>query len=26
VLLNVCMIGAALWGAPWLATQGVEPI
>ena len=26
VLLNVCMISAALWGAPWLATQGIEPI
>ena len=26
VLLNLCMISAALWGAPWLATQGIEPI
>ena len=26
VLLNVAMIGAAWWGAPWLAEQGVEPI
>ena len=26
VLLNVCMICAALWGAPWLATQGIAPI
>jgi len=26
VLLNVCMISAAVWGAPWLATQGIEPI
>ena len=26
VLLNICMISAALWGAPWLAAQGVEPI
>ena len=26
VLLNVCMISAAVWGAPWLAAQGVEPI
>ena len=26
VLLNVCMISAALWGAPWLATQGIAPI
>jgi putative peptidoglycan lipid II flippase len=26
VLLNVAMIGAAWWGAPWLATQGIEPV
>jgi putative peptidoglycan lipid II flippase len=26
VLLNVCMISAAVWGAPWLGAQGVEPI
>nr|WP_246316112.1 murein biosynthesis integral membrane protein MurJ [Tepidicella baoligensis] len=26
VLLNVAMIGAAWWGAPWFATQGWEPI
>ena len=26
VLLNVCMISAAIWGAPFLATQGLEPI
>ncbi len=26
VLLNLAMIGAALWGAPWLAQQGIEPI
>jgi putative peptidoglycan lipid II flippase len=26
VLLNVAMIGAAWWGAPWFATLGVEPI
>lgn len=26
VLLNVAMIGAAWWGAPWLAAQGVQPI
>lgn len=25
VLLNVAMIAAALWGAPWLE-QGIEPI
>ncbi len=26
VLLNLCMIAAAWWGAPWLEAQGVEPI
>ncbi len=26
VLLNLCMIAAAWWGAPWLQGQGVEPI
>ena len=26
VLLNLCMIAAALWGAPWFKTMGVEPI
>ncbi len=26
VLLNVAVIFAAWWGAPWLATRGVEPI
>ncbi|MCX7742729.1 MAG: murein biosynthesis integral membrane protein MurJ [Tepidimonas sp.] len=26
VLLNVAMIAAAGWGAPWLQQQGVEPI
>jgi putative peptidoglycan lipid II flippase len=26
VLLNLAMIAAAWWGAPWLATLGVEPI
>ena len=26
VLLNLCMIGAAWWGAPWLESRGVEPI
>jgi putative peptidoglycan lipid II flippase len=26
VLLNVAMISAAFWGAPWLKTQGIEPI
>ena len=26
VLLNVCMISAAVWGAPWLAAQGIAPI
>ncbi len=26
VLLNVAMIGAAWWGAPWFASQGWEPI
>jgi putative peptidoglycan lipid II flippase len=26
VLLNVAMIGAAGWGAPWFAAQGWEPI
>ncbi len=26
VLLNVAMISAALWGAPWFASLGIEPI
>jgi putative peptidoglycan lipid II flippase len=26
VLLNLAMIGAAAWGAPWFAARGVEPI
>ena len=26
VLLNLAMIGAAWWGAPWLGAQGVPPI
>ena len=26
VLLNLAMIGAAWWGAPWLGSQGVQPI
>ena len=26
VLLNFCMIGAAWWGAPFLAARGIEPI
>ncbi len=26
VLLNVCMIGSAWLGAPWLASRGIEPI
>ena len=26
VLLNVCMIGSAWLGAPWLSLQGIEPI
>jgi putative peptidoglycan lipid II flippase len=26
VLLNVAMVGAAWWGAPWLAARGLEPI
>ena len=26
VLLNLAMIGAAWWGAPWLAAHGVPPI
>jgi putative peptidoglycan lipid II flippase len=26
VLLNIAMIVAALWGAPWFARQGIEPI
>ncbi|MBZ0225638.1 MAG: murein biosynthesis integral membrane protein MurJ [Comamonas sp.] len=26
VLLNLSMIGAAWWGAPWLAARGIEPI
>ncbi len=26
VLLNLSVIAAAWWGAPWLATQGIEPV
>ncbi|GAB3184033.1 murein biosynthesis integral membrane protein MurJ [Hydrogenophaga aquatica] len=26
VLLNVAMIGAAAWGAPWFGSLGIEPI
>ena len=26
VLLNLAVIGAALWGAPWFAALGIEPI
>lgn len=26
VLLNVCMIAAAMWGAPWFKSMGLEPI
>ena len=26
VLLNLSVIGAAWWGAPWLESQGIEPI
>ncbi len=26
VLLNLCVIGAAWWGAPWLASAGIEPV
>jgi putative peptidoglycan lipid II flippase len=26
VLLNVAMIAAAIWGAPWFKTLGIEPI
>ncbi len=26
VLLNLCVIAAAWWGAPWFTTMGVEPI
>ncbi len=26
VLLNLCVIGAAWWGAPWLARKGIEPV
>ena len=26
VLLNVCVISAAWWGAPWLQTQGLQPV
>jgi len=26
VLLNVCMIGSAWLGAPWLSSRGIEPI
>lgn len=26
VLLNVCLMAAAYWGAPWLSAQGIEPI
>ncbi len=26
VLLNICWIVAALWGSPWFASKGIEPI
>jgi putative peptidoglycan lipid II flippase len=26
VLLNLCMISAALWGAPWFERMGIQPI
>ncbi|MET0311853.1 MAG: murein biosynthesis integral membrane protein MurJ [Burkholderiaceae bacterium] len=26
VLLNLCMIAAAWWGAPWLGERGIQPI
>jgi len=26
VLLNLCMISAALWGAPWFEGMGIQPI
>jgi putative peptidoglycan lipid II flippase len=26
VLLNLCMIAAAWWGAPWFRSMGIEPI
>ncbi|HEU5294641.1 MAG TPA: murein biosynthesis integral membrane protein MurJ [Burkholderiaceae bacterium] len=26
VLLNLCVIAATLWGAPWFASLGIEPI
>ena len=26
LLLNVCWISAAVWGAPWFKSQGIEPI
>ena len=26
VLLNLCVIAAAWWGAPWLAAAGIDPI
>jgi putative peptidoglycan lipid II flippase len=26
VLLNLAVIGAALWGAPWFSSHGIEPI
>ena len=26
VLLNLAMIGAAFWGAPWFQSKGIEPI
>jgi putative peptidoglycan lipid II flippase len=26
VLLNLCVIAAVLWGAPWFAAHGIEPI
>ena len=26
VLLNLCVIGAAWWGAPWFQARGIEPI
>lgn len=26
ILLNICWIGAAVWGAPWFQRMGIEPI
>jgi putative peptidoglycan lipid II flippase len=26
VLLNLCVIAAAWWGAPWFGTKGIEPV